>query len=45
MTWALGPDIGAEELEHWEAMINTIFVPGFSGRIAYQYNRSRLSPD
>jgi signal transduction histidine kinase/ActR/RegA family two-component response regulator len=45
MTWALGPDIGADELEHWEAMINTIFVPGFSGRIACQYNRSRLSPE
>ena len=45
MTWALGPDISADELEHWEAMINTIFVPGFSGRIACQYNRSRLSPE
>jgi signal transduction histidine kinase/CheY-like chemotaxis protein len=45
MTWALGPDISADELEHWEAMINTIFVPGVSGRIACQYNRSRLSPE
>ena len=45
MTWALGPDIAADELEHWEAMINTIFVPGFPGRIACQYNRSRLSPE
>ena len=44
MTWALGPDIGAQELEHWEATINAIFVPGFS-RIACQYNCSRLSPD
>jgi two-component system cell cycle sensor histidine kinase/response regulator CckA len=26
-------------------MINTIFVPGFSGRIACQYNRSRLAPE
>ena len=45
MTWALGPDISPDELEHWEAMINTIFVPGVSGRIACQYNRSRLSPE
>src|SRR5262245_893815 len=45
MTWALGPDIGADELERWEATINNIFVPGFSGRIACQYNRSRLSPE
>jgi signal transduction histidine kinase len=45
MTWALGPDISADLLEHWEATINTIFVPGFSGRMACQYNRSRLGPD
>ena len=45
MTWTLGPDIGASELEHWEATLNTIFVPGFPGRIACQYNRSRLSPE
>jgi signal transduction histidine kinase len=45
MTWALGPDISTDLLEHWEATINTIFVPGFTGRIACQYNRSRLGPD
>ena len=45
MTWALGPEIDASDLEHWEATLNTIFVPGFSGRIACQYNRSRLSPE
>jgi signal transduction histidine kinase len=45
MTWALGPDISVDLLEHWEATINTIFVPGFSGRMACQYNRSRLGPD
>jgi PAS domain S-box-containing protein len=45
MTWTLGPDISAPELEHWEATINTIFVPGFPGRILCQYNRSRLSPE
>jgi PAS domain S-box-containing protein len=45
MTWTLGPDISAPELEHWEATINTIFVPGFPGRIVCQYNRSRLSPE
>jgi PAS domain S-box-containing protein len=45
MTWALGPDISTEQLEHWEATLNTIFVPGFTGRIACQYNRSRLSPE
>src|SRR5713226_4658001 len=45
MTWALGPDISASLLEHWEATLNTIFVPGFPGRIACQYNRSRLSPE
>ena len=45
MTWTLGPDISAEKLEHWEATINTIFVPQFPGRIICQYNRSRLSPE
>jgi two-component system, cell cycle sensor histidine kinase and response regulator CckA len=45
MTWTLGPDIRASELERWEATINTIFVPGFPGRITCQYNRSRLSPE
>jgi len=45
MTWTLGPDIGVSELEHWEASINTIFVPSFAGRIVCQYNRSRLSPE
>jgi signal transduction histidine kinase len=45
MTWALGPDIDAALLEHWEATLNTIFVPGFPGRIACQYNQSRLSPE
>ena len=45
MTWTLGPDIGVAELEHWEASINTIFVPDFAGRIVCQYNRSRLSPE
>lgn len=42
MTWTLGPDISAEQLEHWEASLNTIFVPQFPGRIVCQYNRSRL---
>lgn len=45
MTWILGPDISAERLEHWEATLNTIFVPQFPGRIVCQYNRSRLDPD
>jgi PAS domain S-box-containing protein len=45
MTWTLGPDISAERLEHWEATLNTIFVPAFPGRIVCQYNRSRLHPD
>ena len=45
MTWVLGPDISAERLEHWEATLNTIFVPEFPGRIVCQYNRSRLHPD
>jgi len=45
MTWAMGPDISADELEHWEATINTIFVPGFSGRMACQYNCSRLGAE
>src|SRR6266850_667838 len=45
MTWALGPDIGPAALEAWEATLNTIFVPGFHGRITCQYNRSRLSPE
>ena len=45
MTWTLGPDIAAEQLEYWEATINTIFVPDFPGRIVCQYNRSRLAPD
>ena len=45
MTWILGPDIAARDLERWEATLNTIFVPGMQGRIACQYNRSRLSPE
>jgi PAS domain S-box-containing protein len=45
MTWTLGPDIATQQLEHWEATINTIFVPDFPGRILCQYNRSRLAPD
>jgi PAS domain-containing protein len=45
MTWTLGPDISSSRLEHWEAKINTIFVPGFPGRIVCQYNQSRLSPE
>jgi signal transduction histidine kinase/ActR/RegA family two-component response regulator len=45
MTWTLGPDINGRLLEEWEARLNTIFVPGFPGRIVCQYNRSRLSPD
>jgi PAS domain S-box-containing protein len=42
MTWSLGPEISAEHLEHWEATLNTLFVPEFPGRIVCQYNRSRL---
>ncbi len=45
MTWTLGPDISAVRLEHWEATINTVFAPGFPGRIVCQYNRSRLPPE
>lgn len=45
MTWTLGPEISAPQLEHWEATLNTIFVPGCSGRIICQYNRSRLAPE
>ena len=45
MTWTLGPDIAVQQLEHWEATINMIFVPDFPGRIICQYNRSRLDPD
>jgi len=45
MTWTLGPEIGTSELEHWEATLNTLFIPGTAGRIVCQYNRSRLSPE
>jgi signal transduction histidine kinase len=45
MTWILGPDFTPAELEHWEATINTLTVPGFPGRVICQYNRSRLSPE
>ena len=45
MTWTLGPDIDASDLEQWEASINTLFSPGSSRRIVCQYNRSRLSPE
>lgn len=45
MTWTLGPDIGASQLEHWEARINTLFDPAFPSRIICQYNRDRLSPE
>jgi MEDS: MEthanogen/methylotroph, DcmR Sensory domain len=33
MTWAIGPDISANDLEHWEATINTILSPGFRGEL------------
>ena len=45
MTWTLGPDIDPSALEHWEASINNLFIPGSSRRIVCQYNRSRLSPE
>jgi PAS domain S-box-containing protein len=45
MTWTLGPDISPQQLEYWEATINTLFEPAFPGRIICQYNRSRLSPE
>jgi PAS domain S-box-containing protein len=44
MTWALGPDISAERMEHWEASLNTIFTPDFPGQIVCQYNRHRIAP-
>ncbi|HEV8344776.1 MAG TPA: MEDS domain-containing protein [Candidatus Binatia bacterium] len=43
MTWILGPDISVDKLKHWEATINTLFVPGVPGRIVCQYSRHRLS--
>jgi PAS domain S-box-containing protein len=43
MTWILGPDISVDKLKHWEATINTLFVPGVPGRIVCQYSRDRLS--
>jgi PAS domain S-box-containing protein len=45
MTWVLGPAIDAALLEHWEATLNKIFVPGSVGRIICQYNRRRLPPE
>jgi len=42
MTWTLNPDITAERLENWESTLNTIFMPGFPGKIICQYNRYRL---
>jgi PAS domain S-box-containing protein len=43
MTWILEPDISVDKLKHWEATINTLFVPGVPGRIVCQYSRHRLS--
>jgi len=45
MTWTLGPDFGVSELEHWEASINTIFVPDLPGALYANTNRSRLAPE
>jgi PAS domain S-box-containing protein len=45
MTWTLGPDIDASDLEQWEAHINKLFSPGSPRRIVCQYNRQRLSPE
>src|SRR5205085_6879651 len=45
MSVPLGPAIGEQDLERWEASINLIFDPEFPGRIVCQYNRSRLSPE
>jgi PAS domain S-box-containing protein len=45
MTWALGPDIEAHKLAHWEATVNTLLTPAFPGRVICQFNRSRISPE
>jgi PAS domain S-box-containing protein len=45
MTWALGPDISARQIRRWEMMLNTIFRPGFPGRMICLYSRSRLPDD
>jgi signal transduction histidine kinase len=44
MTWTLGPDIGMERLEHWEATINDVFASKVPARIVCQYSRARLTP-
>jgi signal transduction histidine kinase len=45
MTWTLGPNIRPQQLEQWEGALNSIFVPGFPGRIICQYNWSHFSPE
>jgi PAS domain S-box-containing protein len=45
MTWTLGPDISAQQLEHWEATINTLLPSNYPSRIICQYNQSRLRPE
>lgn len=42
MGWTRDPDIGAAEIEHWEATISTLFPRDFPCRMICQYNRSRL---
>jgi hypothetical protein len=45
MTWTLGPDIQPEALAHWEATINTIFVPeSFANTIARVWLPRSSSP-
>ncbi len=45
MTCALGPQIDAERLEHWEVSINEILAAGLPARIVCQYSRALLGPD
>jgi len=45
VTWTLGQVIDREQIELWEAALNTIFVPGFPAQMICHYDRSRLSPE
>lgn len=45
LTSTLGTEIRAQQIERWEASLDSILAPDFPRRIICQYNRSRVAPE
>ncbi|HET7224338.1 MAG TPA: MEDS domain-containing protein, partial [Candidatus Eisenbacteria bacterium] len=45
MTWTLDPDIPADQLEAWEARLDSLFDGSLPVRMICQYGQRRLGPD